>query len=291
METTASIRTDLALESQESVQGTGNAIPGVKIRKKSVSLGHVQTTIVKIISREGEKSLGKPKGTYITMEIPDPDPADGELYHEITQELCRYLLRLLKKYRPSSVMVVGLGNRDITPDALGPRVVHQLHVSRHIAMQFGRHMVPGGGSCVLSSLAPGVMGQTGMETLEIVRGVTKQTGPDLIMAIDALAARSLKRLNSTIQLTDTGISPGSGVFNDRMGLNRETLGVPVIGIGIPTVVDAATIVSEALGQADTAGFGRLREMFVTPKDVDETLKMLSKTVAQAINLAVEEYAV
>ncbi len=291
MEMTAEIRTDLALESQESVQGARASIPGVKIRKKSVPLGRVQTTVVKITSREGEKQLGKPKGTYITMEIPDPDPADEEIYHEITQELCRYLLRLFRKYKPASVLVVGLGNRDITPDALGPRVVHQLKVSRHIAMQFGRHMVPGGGSCVLSSLAPGVMGQTGMETLEIIRGVTEQTAPDLILAIDALAARSLKRLNSTIQLTDTGISPGSGVFNDRLGLNRETLGVTVIGIGIPTVVDAATIVAEALGQSDTEGFGKLREMFVTPKDVDETLKMLSKTVARAINLAVEEYAV
>ena len=291
MEMTASIRTDLALESQESVQGARASIPGVKIQKKHMPAGRVQTTIVRITSREGEERLGKPQGTYITMEIPDPDPADEEIYHEITQELCRYLLRLLKKYKPTSVLVVGLGNRDITPDALGPRVVHQLRVSRHIAMQFGRHMVPGGGSCVLSSLAPGVMGQTGMETLEIVKGVTRQTGPDLILAIDALAARSLKRLNSTIQLTDTGISPGSGVFNDRLGLNRSTLGVPVIGIGIPTVVDAATIVSEALKQSDTDGFGRLREMFVTPKDVDETLKMLSKTVARAINLAVEEYAV
>lgn len=291
MEKTTSIRTDLALESQENVQKDAKEIPGVEIRRKSGPLCRVQTTVVKIVSQEGEKKLGKPRGTYITMEIPDPDPVDEEMYQEVTKELCRYLLRLLKRYRPASVLVVGLGNQDITPDALGPRVVHQLHVSRHIAMQFGRHLVPGGGSCVLSSIAPGVMGQTGMETLEIVKGITAQTQPDLILAVDALAARSLTRLNSTIQLTDTGISPGSGVFNDRMGLNKKTLGVPVVGIGIPTVVDAATIVAEALGQEERDGFGRLREMFVTPKDVDETLKMLSTTVAKAINLAVEEYAV
>ena len=135
------------------------------------------------------------------------------------------------------------------------------------------------------------MAQTGMETLEILQGIVDQTKPDLIMAVDALAARSLKRLNSTIQITDTGISPGSGVFNDRMGLNKETLGVPVIGIGIPTVVDAATIVAEAMGEGHMQGFGKLREMFVTPKDVDETLKVLSDTIAHSINMAVEEFAV
>lgn len=285
------IRTDLALESQESLRKAQSDIPGVQIRKKHNPLGRVQTTLVKIVSREGEKTLGKPKGTYITMEIPDPNPEDDVMYREVTQELCRYLLRFLKKYRPSSVLVVGLGNRDITPDALGPRVVKQLHVSRHIAVNYGKDMVPGGGSCVLSGIAPGVMGQTGMETLEIVQGIVRQTRPDLIVAVDALAARSLKRLNSTIQITDTGICPGSGVFNDRKGLNKETLGVPVIGVGIPTVVDAATIAAEALGEKDAKGFGRLREMFVTPKDVDETLKILSDTVARSINMAVEEYAI
>lgn len=285
------IRTDLAIESQESLRKAKSEIPGVQVRKKNNPLCRVQTTIVKIVNREGEKSLQKPRGTYITMEIPDPNPEDEVLYREVTQEICRYLLRLLKKYKPSSVLVAGLGNRDITPDALGPRVVKQLHVTRHIAVNFGKHMVPGGGSCVLSSIAPGVMGQTGMETLEIIQGIVRQTRPDLIMAVDALAARSLKRLNSTIQITDTGICPGSGVFNDRKGLNRETLGVPVIGIGIPTVVDAATIAAEALGEECTEGFGCLREMFVTPKDVDETLKILSDTVARSINMAVEEYAV
>lgn len=285
------IRTDLALESQESLQRIQTKIPGVRMQKRSHALGLVQTTIVRILNCEGEKALHKPKGSYITMELKDSDLLDEQVHEAVTQELCRYLLRLLKKHRPDAVLVVGLGNRDITPDALGPRVVHQLHASRHIAVQFGRHMVPGGGSCVLSSIAPGVMGQTGMETVEIVRGIVKETAPSLVIAVDALAARSLKRLNSTIQITDTGISPGSGVFNDRMGLNQATLGVPVIGIGVPTVVDAATIVAEALGQEDTDGFGKLREMFVTPKDVDETLKMLSETVARSINMAVEEYAV
>ena len=187
-------------------------------------------------------------------------------------------------------MVVGLGNRDITPDALGPRVVHQLHVSRHIAMQFGRHMVPGGGSCVLSSLAPGVMGQTGMETLEIVRGVTKQTGPDLIMAIDALAARSLKRLNSTIQLTDTGIQPGSGMGNHRAGINEENIGVPVLAIGVPTVIDIKTILRDALEEnLDSAEAVEKylsdydRQMIVTSTDIDILVKDFSDIIADGIN--------
>ncbi len=285
------IRTDLAIERQESLQKIHSDIPGVKIRKKKNPLCRIQTTIVRIVTREGEENLHKPKGTYITMEIPDPNPEDDALYREVTRELCRHLLSILKRYRPASVLVVGLGNRDITPDALGPRVVKQLRVSRHIAVNFGKQMVPGGGSCVLSSIAPGVMGQTGMETVEIVRGIVVQTRPDLILAVDALAARSVKRLNSTIQISDTGICPGSGVFNDRKGLNKKTLGVPVIGIGIPTVVDAATIAAEAWGEQPDNGFGSLREMFVTPKDVDETLKILSDTLARSINMAVEEYAV
>lgn len=238
--------------------------------------------------------MKKPKGSYITMEIPEFSVADEEIHRDVSSELCRYLLRLLKKRRPESVLVVGLGNRDITPDALGPRVVEHLAVSRHIAMEYGRNLVPGGGSCVLSSIAPGVMGQTGMETLEIVKGIVAETSPDLVLAVDALAARSLKRLNRTIQITDTGINPGSGVFNHRNGLNQETLGIPVIGIGVPTVVDAATIVFDALedgggGHSDLPE--RLQSMFVTPKDVDETLKALSLAVADAINLAVGEIAV
>ena len=288
------IRTDLALESREKFERDDVEIPGVKIREKHSPLKRVHTTIVQITNKEGAEIMKKPKGSYITMEIPEFSVADEEIQRDVSSELCRYLLRLLKKRKPESVLVVGLGNRDITPDALGPRVVEHLAVSRHIAMEYGRDLVPGGGSCVLSSIAPGVMGQTGMETLEIVKGIVAETSPDLVVAVDALAARSLKRLNCTIQITDTGINPGSGVFNHRNGLNQETLGIPVIGIGVPTVVDAATIVFDALedgggGHSDLPE--RLQSMFVTPKDVDETLKALSLAVAEAINLAVDEIAV
>ena len=302
MEMTAAIRTDLALESQESVQGTGNAIPGVKIRKKSVSLGHVQTTIVKIISREGEKRLGKPKGTYITMEIPDPDPADGELYHEITQELCRYLLRLLKKYRPSSVMVVGLGNRDITPDALGPLVIKNLFVTRHLK---GWKEVEG---CpVVAALAPGVMAQTGMETGEIVEGIVKKIHPDALVVIDALAAKSSERLNRTIQISNTGIAPGSGVGNQRNEITEKTMGVPVIALGVPTVISIPSLACDIMdsfcasqGEKMEDTFSswpesekyrflgkildaKLWELFVTPKEIDEAVKRISYTLSEGIN--------
>lgn len=288
------IRTDLVLESRERFESDVE-ISGVKIREKRSPLKRIHTTEVQIVNEHGAQVMKKPQGTYITMEIPELEVGDEDIQKEVAVELCRHLIRLLKKRKPTSILVVGLGNRDITPDALGPRVVEHLAVTRHIAKEYGREMVPGGGSCVISSLAPGVMAQTGMETFEIVRGVTEQTGPDLILAVDALAARSLHRLNCTIQISDTGINPGSGVFNHRHGLNEETLGVPVIGIGVPTVVDAATIVLEALGDDEKKSQkempGELRGMFVTPKDVDDTLKALSRTVAEAINLAVREVAV
>ena len=200
-----------------------------------------------------------------------------------------------------SVLVAGLGNREVTPDALGPQVIQQLKITRHMVKEYGNSGLEEGPSCMVSSIAPGVMAQTGMETLEILRGIVRETKPTVIIAVDALAARSTRRLNCTIQLTDTGIHPGSGVFNFRSGLSQETLGVPVIGIGVPTVVDAASIVHDAvsqllealeeaeieefLGELITPG---LQRMFVTPKDVDETLQILSKTIAQGINLALQE---
>lgn len=293
-ENTTEIRTDLVLEDRERFKRDVE-ISGVKIREKRSPLKKIHTTEVQILNEHGAKVMKKPEGTYITMEIPELEVEDEDVQKEVATELCRHLIRLLKKRKPTSILVVGLGNRDITPDALGPRVVEHLAVTRHIAREYGRNMVPGGGSCVVSSIAPGVMAQTGMETYEIVRGVTEQTAPDLILAVDALAARSLHRLNCTIQISDTGINPGSGVFNHRHGLNEETLGVPVIGIGVPTVVDAATIVLDALGNSEKKSQndmpGELRGMFVTPKDVDDTLKALSRTVAEAINLAVREVAV
>ena len=204
------------------------------------------------------------------------------------------------------MLVVGLGNRKVTPDALGPYGVDNLNITRHIIKEYGKYAMGEDAVNLISAIVPGVMGQTGMETVEIIKGIVKETKPDIIIAIDALAARSSRRLNRTIQIADTGINPGSGVGNHRNAITKETVGVPVIAIGVPTVVDAATIVNDtmenliaALESSETLrGVGvvmqgynaaekyelvkelispHLNGLFVTPKDIDETVKRISFT--------------
>lgn len=202
-----------------------------------------------------------------------------------------------------NVLVIGLGNRMVTADALGPQAVDNLCITRHIVKEYGVAAYNCSRMNVLSALEPGVMAKTGMETAEIVRGVVEETHPDALIVIDALAARSVKRLNRTIQITNTGIQPGSGVGNHRNALTRESLGVPVVAIGIPTVVDAATIVSDALEKAladeefgETAKlfgsssriFPELNNMYMTGKDVDEIIKRISFTISEGINIAMEQ---
>ena len=171
-----------------------------------------------------------------------------------------------------SVIVVGLGNSEITTDALGPRVSDNMMITRHVIREFGKYALGAEHSNLISSIVPGVMAQTGMESLEIIRGVIRETEPDCIVAVDALAARSVKRLNRTIQITNTGINPGSGVGNHRHGLNRESVGIPVIAIGVPTVVDAATIVNDAISGYYEEVDCTLNSFFVTPKDIVESIK-------------------
>lgn len=237
--------------------------------------------------------MGKPEGTYITMESPYLLGNNKEIHKKISQALSEHLQQVLGKANRKSMLVIGLGNSDITPDALGPIAVSHLQINRHLTEQKENQKEQN----VLSSLTPGVMAQTGMETMEIVRGVVKETKPDVILVVDALAARSMYRVNRTIQITDTGINPGSGVQNHRAGLNQETIGVPVIAIGVPTVVDAAAIVYDAVadlldeGQAEDVMeevFSQdLHQMFVTPKDVDEAVQTLGTTIAEGINMMVE----
>ena len=244
--------------------------------------------------------MEKPRGTYITMEAPNLIVPDEDYHREISVALAHHLRELLHLEKEKSILVVGLGNREITPDALGPRVIQNLKITRHIVKEYGKAGMGKEKVHQISSLIPGVMAQTGMETMEIIRGVIRETDPDAVIAIDALAARSVRRLNCTIQVTDTGISPGSGVCNHRCGLNEESLGIPVIGIGVPTVVDGATIVHDAIShllenleEAEMEEFlqelitPRLHSMFVTPKDVDETVKRLSYTISEGINIAME----
>ena len=210
---------------------------------------------------------------------------EEEHHHKIAGKLAETLRELLPETdEEKSILVVGLGNRDVTADALGPAAVDHLFINRHIILEFGTAAYNRERMNQVSSIVPGVMARTGMESAEIVRGVTMQTNPDLIIAIDALAARSTKRLNRTIQITDTGIHPGSGVGNNRHAMTRESLGVPVIAIGIPTVVDAATIVHDAVKDWNSSTT-ELRNMYVTGKDIDAVIATLSLTVAEAVNEA------
>ena len=297
------IRTDLALEEKERFESDQVEVQGVVLEEEYDKEREIRVTTVRIETENGAKTMGKPVGTYLTIEAPNLSSPDEGIHREVSEELAKYLIEVMKKIIPESehdkeVLVIGLGNRQATPDALGPYVADNLNVTRHIVKEYGKYAALEEMNCVVSAIVPGVMAQTGMETLEIVRGVVSETKPDVVIAVDALAARSTTRLNRTIQITDTGISPGSGVGNHREGLNEENLSVRVIGIGVPTVVDAATIVHdsmaellEALEEDEQKEFleemisPKLYTMFVTPKDVDETVRYLSFTISEGLNLA------
>nr|WP_295263354.1 GPR endopeptidase [uncultured Blautia sp.] len=292
------IRTDLALETTERFAEENAEIRGVEVHEEYDEEKDVRTTVVKIVTENGAKSMGRPQGTYITIEAPELSTPDEDYHREISEEISTHLRKLIDLKKEKSVLVVGLGNAAITADALGPHVVDNLLMTRHIIKEYGLRGIKHEKMHRISGIAPGVMAQTGMETAEIVQGIVSETKPDVVVAIDALAARSVRRLSRTIQITDTGIHPGSGVGNHRNGLTEENLQVKVIGIGVPTVVDAATIVHDsmahlldALEETEQKEFldemiaPNLYSMFVTPKDVDETIKYLSFTISEGLNIA------
>lgn len=279
------VRTDLALESRERLAADKKELRGVVFEEWLDEERNVTITKVKIETENGAKSLGKPVGTYLTLEAPELLAPDEGSHREVSEVLSEQLKELFKE-PVESVLIVGLGNREVTPDALGPEVVGNLYITRHILKEYGEYAFPEKKVAAVSGIVPGVMAQTGMETLEIIKGIIEETKPQLVIAIDALAARSVKRLGRTIQLADTGINPGSGVGNHRKGLNEETLGVPVIAIGVPTVVDAATIVYDVCQDVDKIP-GGIAGMFVTPKNIDETVKNLSYTISEALNMTFE----
>lgn len=279
------IRTDLALEMRERCEADQEEVRGVVFEETTDEKRNVTITKVKVETENGAKALGKPVGTYLTLEAPDLLVPDEGIHREVSEVLAEQLRGLLKE-NIESVLIVGLGNREVTPDALGPEVVGNLYITRHILREYGNYAFSGKKVASVSGIVPGVMAQTGMETLEIIKGIIGETKPQVVIAIDALAARSIKRLGRTIQLADTGINPGSGVGNHRKGLNEETLGVPVIAIGVPTVVDAATIVYDVCQDVDKIP-GGIAGMFVTPKNIDETVKNLSFTISEALNMTFE----
>lgn len=315
------IRTDLALEEQERFPGNGGEISGVALKEWSTGSGQIKVTEVRILDSHGERAMGKPMGCYMTLEAERMKISEEKDQGELAEELSVQLKAMMETFQEQGilprkqkmhVLVAGLGNQLVTPDALGPGVLGNLKVTRHLQNQYGEEFCRKYKLPMISGIAPGVMAQTGMETAEILKGIIEETSPDILIVIDALAARSIRRLGTTIQLTDTGIRPGSGVGNHRHSLTMESMSVPVIAIGVPTVVGAAAIVHDtvlALIQAldsqnqTKAAAGAVKQMnseeqyqliaellepefgslYVTPPDIDETIKNLSFIIAEGIH--------
>jgi spore protease len=308
--------TDLAIEAAEALTEETSSTCGVSVDTDNTD--EVSVTTVKITDSEGARRLGKPIGTYITIESPYMRENVPEIHETIKKCFSEGLSRLADLNKNDSVLVVGLGNRYVTPDSLGPKVISGILVTRHISdnlpEEIRSEVRP------VAAVTPGVMGLTGIESAEIIKGITERIKPSLVIAIDALAARKASRINATVQMSDTGVTPGAGVGNTRGAVNRETLGVPVIAVGVPTVVDAATLVNDSLNsilenmiRASDKGssfYSVLRDlsdeeryslitscldpytenMFVTPKEVDEVVDTLADIISGGINRALQPEA-
>ncbi len=310
-----SIRTDLAIEAAvlyNKPKEETDKIKGVEIQ--NIEHQACAVTRVKITSEEGVNAIGKPVGNYITIDCPALRENDDNAFNEASMVLKEELEAILNLQKNSTVLVVGLGNWNVTPDALGPQVVSHLMITRHLMEYIPDKMDEN--TRPMCAVSPGVLGITGIETSEIIKGIADKIKPDVIIAIDALASRRMDRISTTIQLADTGITPGSGIGNKRKGLTEEYLGAPVIAIGVPTVVDAATVANDAIEllvknveeQAEDgskikqflkAFDGEMRyplikevltpyvgNLIVTPKEVDNIIEEVSKIIANGINEAV-----
>ena len=310
------IRTDLALEAQE-LAAKGNNIPGV--HKETVEHDGIWITRMHIQTDEGARAIGKMKGHYVTIEAPELRKGDPQFLDRVTTLFAKEFEAFLERIgirMDSKVLIAGLGNWNVTPDALGPMVVENIMVTRHYFELMPNDVSPGYRS--VSAVAPGVMGVTGIESSDIVAGIAEKSKPDLIIAIDALASKSLDRVNTTIQIADTGIHPGSGIGNKRKGITKETLGVPVIAIGVPTVVYASTIVNSTIEllaknfekqtehtnailgmlpqmtEADRLGMVREvlnplgHDLLVTPKEIDQFIEDIGNIIATGLNAALHD---
>lgn len=273
-------RTDLALELKEE-KNIGSAESGIIVKTRIDTANHIKETKILIQNKKGERSLGKPKGSYITIEAGDLSSNDGSFHKEMSEALFLNLRQLLGKRK--KILIAGLGNANVTADSLGPKVVNNLCITRHLQKEgIGKYQFE------LSAIAPGVMAQTGIETSEILESLAAKIKPDVLIAIDALAARSSSRLNKTIQISDTGIAPGSGVGNHRNEITEHTIGVPVFAIGVPTVISVPAIIYDLFGEQPVEnGYENIDEEFismhVTPKNIDESMKRISYTISESIN--------
>ncbi|MEG0133798.1 MAG: GPR endopeptidase [Clostridium sp.] len=309
-----SVRTDLAVEAREIYgENSDEEISGIE--SEEYIDNNVRVSWVKIVNDRAAKIIGKPIGQYVTLEFPEFVYYDGQRIIDVSEVMSKELTKLVDLQEDMTALVVGLGNWNITPDAVGPKVVSKIMVSRHL-----KEYVPDDideGIRPVCAIAPGVLGLTGMETSEIIKGIVEKVKPSLVICIDALASRRTQRVNRTIQIGNTGISPGAGVGNRRLELSEKTLGVPVIAIGVPTVVDAGTIANDTIDlvldnliKSSTKGsafYNMLKDvdkdekqalirevldpslggMVVTPKDIDKVIESVSKIIANGINISLQ----
>lgn len=312
-------RTDMADERVDTYKKVKNVseVDGIKVETKNKD--GIITTVVEVLNEQGKEALKKEIGKYITIEIADLSKLEKENNDEVSIVLGEKIKELIGEDNAKSILVVGLGNEAATPDALGPKVTKEVNITRHI-INFAKEFVEPNTRSI-SAIAPGVLGTTGIETSEIIFSIVEKIKPDIIIAIDSLASGSIHRIGNTIQLSNTGITPGAGVRNKREGLNENTLGVPVIAIGVPTVVDMATITNEAIDKMLDSAKSEIKEFsdkitekkkiesifeylekdtrydmianilntenyIVTPKEVDEVIEEMSAIIACGINKAV-----
>ena len=278
--------TDLALEAHQLWQesaGKTTLLSGVQAQER-VREGFTVST-VRILDQEGSQALGKPPGTYVTLTLDETHHHEHGAFSRAVRAVAQELTPMLPQENfHSPVLVAGLGNRAITPDAIGPRSQEHILVTRHLVEQLPEQFAD---FRPVVSVATGVLGSTGMESGEMVESLCRSLKPSCVLAVDALASRSTQRLCRTIQLADTGITPGSGVGNHRHALTRQTLGVPVIAIGVPTVVDAATLAADLMDLDEPPELDEGQRLLVTPKDIDSQVAQLSRIIGFSISLALQ----
>jgi spore protease len=312
------VRTDLALEAKEMAEAPqGGPIPG--ILSKTTEDNGITITQLQVQNEQGSQAIGKMQGHYVTIEVPGLRNGDTGLQDRVATQFAKHFEAFLERLsipKSARILIVGLGNWNVTPDALGPLVVENVMVTRHFFELMPDQVADG--YRPVSAVAPGVLGITGIESSEIVHGIVEMTKPDLVIAVDALASKAVERVNTTIQIADTGIHPGSGIGNKRKGLTKEILGVPVIAIGVPTVVYASTIVNNTLEMmrghfekqngdsnqilglvnqmADNERLQLVKEvlsplghdLLVTPKEIDEFIEDIANIIASGLNASLHE---
>ena len=306
-------RTDMADERRDIYKKINNLndIPGIETEERNDS-NNIKVSKVKVLDQKGEEAIGKPVGTYITIDIKNLKFAGEEEIQISSKSVTKELNELIEKHisKEDGILIVGLGNKEVTPDALGPKVVQDIDITRHLLTYAPQILKEG--TRPVSAVSPGVLGTTGIETLEIIKGIVDNVKPKLLIVIDSLASKSVERISSTIQIADTGIVPGAGVGNKRKELSVNTLGIPVIAIGVPMVVDLATITDDCLDLfitklqqeaksndylnklKDQDNYEEIKEalipndfnMIVTPKEIDDLIENMGSVVARGINFAI-----